>query len=55
MANVRIKLTHSSDHPKAKGKSGDIIEAPAEIAKRFIDGNGAFECDKDGNPKKDAE
>lgn len=37
----RIKLTHSSNHPRAKGEPGDVIECDNDIAERFIAGRGA--------------
>lgn len=51
MAKKKIRLTHSSSHPKAKGNVGDVISCDAEIADRFIAGNGAEEIVDKPKPK----
>ena len=43
MAKRRIKLLHNSNHPKATGTTGQIIECDADIAQRFIEGKGAID------------
>jgi len=41
MADVKIRLLHSSSHPAASGSAGDEITCSEPIANRFIEGNGA--------------
>lgn len=39
----KIRLTHYCNLEKAKGKPGDIVDAPAAIAKRLLESGGAEE------------
>jgi hypothetical protein len=41
MGSVRVKLLHSSNHPKGKGKTGDVIDVDKSLADLWIESRGA--------------
>lgn len=41
MSQVKVKLLHSSNHPKGSGKTGDVIVVDKSLADLWIESRGA--------------